>query len=118
MAFKHLPHVDISFGHALEAKNGDQPEETASDKRGQRHAANTNEKGDEGCKLNKVALPAKDKNAPVQRTMNGNGSHSMAPEKEKRRLTMVGAKAIMVMMKTTPNSTFTMPLSSSPLVNQ
>lgn len=39
MAFKDLPHVNIRFGHALEAKNGHKPKNASSDERNQRHAA-------------------------------------------------------------------------------
>lgn len=118
MPLKDLPHIHISLGHALEAKNGNEPEYAASNVGNQRHAAKADEKGDEGRDLNEVAFSAQDKNASVQRAVNGYASHNMAPEKEKSLFTIVGAKAMMVMMNTTPNKTFTMPLSSSPLVNQ
>jgi len=107
-------HNGISLWHAPQGEHGHQPEGHGGNSGYGGHAAHAHQKGNErGCH-NRLTFRAQDMRVAVQGLVDRQGTvHITAPEKENTELTMLAAKAMNEMPKTTDKRSLKPPLISS-----
>jgi hypothetical protein len=114
MAQPHTGHNRISFCYAPEGKHGGYPKSDCRNDGNSRQTAHAHKQGDKGTGHYQFPFRTKNMGMAVQGLVNRERTtHITAPEKENTEFTILAAKAIKLMPKTTDKSSLNPPLISS-----